>query len=103
MGTLFDVEIPKDNSPIEDVDITTTILYMSTVELKEFKILAKQGIKKMFGSEFQQKGNLTDYILELIRKDNNIEVPLPYDYKLPFCGKIFNEEINENYVKKNNE
>ena len=70
MGTLFDLDIPKNNEPREDVNITTTILYMSETELKEFKKLCKEGIKKLFGAEFQQKGNLTDYILHLIRKDN---------------------------------
>ena len=70
---LFGNEIPKNNDPIEDVDITTFILYLSTVELKEFRKLAKQGIKKLYGEEFQQKGNVTDYILTLMRKDNDTE------------------------------
>lgn len=73
---LFDVEIPKKESVIQDVDITTTILYMSTKELKEFKDLAKEGIKKLFGEEFQQKGNLTDYLLTLMRNNdtkNNVK------------------------------
>lgn len=70
MLSLFETEIPKDNSPIQDVDITTTILYMSVEELKEFKKLAKEGIKRLWQQEFQQKGNLTDYILYLMRKDN---------------------------------
>lgn len=68
MGLLFNTDIPKDESPIQDVDITTTILYMSTKELKEFKELAKAGIKEMFGADFQQKGNLTDFILNLMRE-----------------------------------
>lgn len=71
MNTLFPLEIPKDNSPVQDIDITTTILYMSTHELKEFKKLAKEGIKRLWGKDFQQKGNLTDYILHLMRQDNN--------------------------------
>jgi hypothetical protein len=60
----------KQDLPLQDVEITTTILYMSKTELKEFKYLAKEGIKKLWGQEFQQKGNLTDYILHLMRKDN---------------------------------
>lgn len=70
MLELFDFSIPKNTDPKEDVEITTTILYMSKEELKEFKKLCKEGIKRHFGQEFQQKGNLTDYILHLIRKDN---------------------------------
>ena len=68
---LFEDEFEnKQDLPLQDVEITTTILYMSKAELKEFKQLAKEGIKKLWGQEFQQKGNLTDYILHLMRKDN---------------------------------
>jgi hypothetical protein len=68
---LFEDEFEnKQDLPLQDVEITTTILYMSKTELKEFKHLAKEGIKKLWGQEFQQKGNLTDYILHLMRKDN---------------------------------
>lgn len=59
----------KDNSPIENVEITTTILYFSRTELKEFKKKAKKGIERMYGQEYQQKGNLSDYLLTLIRQD----------------------------------
>lgn len=67
---LFEPEIPVNTNPIHTVDITTTILYMSTDELKEFKKLAKEGIKRLWKEDFQQKGNLTDYILHLMRQDN---------------------------------
>lgn len=67
---LFELNIPKNTEPKEDVEITTTILYMSSKELKEFKKLCKEGIKRIYGEQFQQKGNLTDYILYLVRKDN---------------------------------
>lgn len=69
---LFPIDIPKNTQPIQDVDITTTILYMSTDELKEFKKLAKEGIKRLWQEDFQQKGNLTDYILYLMREDNKL-------------------------------
>lgn len=67
---LFENILSKDDSPLENVEITTTILYMSKDELKEFKKLAKEGIKRLWKCDFQQKGNLSDYILHLIRKDN---------------------------------
>ena len=70
MLTLFEESIPKNEEPIQEVDITTTILYMSTKELKEYKKMAKKGIKRLWKEDFQQKGNLTDYILHLMRKDN---------------------------------
>lgn len=68
--SLFDLHIPKNTDPIENVEITTTILYMSKKELREFKALAKEGIKRLWKDDFQQKGNLTDYILHLMREDH---------------------------------
>tara|TARA_R110000796_G_scaffold76047_2_gene170182 strand:+ start:64 stop:282 length:219 start_codon:yes stop_codon:yes gene_type:complete len=65
---LFEDEWGIDNSPIDDTEITTTILYFSTQELKEFKRLCKIGIKFEFGAEYQQKGNLTDFLLKTLKK-----------------------------------
>ena len=50
---LFDDERGVDNSPIEEVEITTTMLYFSRQELKEFKQLCKKGIKQEFGEQYQ--------------------------------------------------
>lgn len=69
-NTLFDDDIPKNESPLQDVNITTMLLYMSEEENKEFKALCKEGIKKLFPDDYREKGNLTDYLLHLIRKDN---------------------------------
>ncbi len=68
---LFEDNWGVDNSPIEDVEITTTILYFSRTELKEFKKLCKKGIKQEFGEEYQQKGNLSDLLLKILRKEYN--------------------------------
>jgi len=68
---LFEDNWGVDNSPIEDVEITTTILYFSRQELKEFKKLCKKGIKQEFGEEYQQKGNLSDLLLKILRKEYN--------------------------------
>jgi hypothetical protein len=68
---LFEDNWGVDNSPIEDVEITTTILYFSRQELKEFKKLCKKGIKQEFGGEYQQKGNLSDLLLKILRKEYN--------------------------------
>jgi hypothetical protein len=68
---LFDDNWGVDNSPIEDVEITTTILYFSRTELKEFKRLCKKGIKQEFGEEYQQKGNLSDLLLKILRQNYN--------------------------------
>lgn len=65
---LFADEWGVDNSPIDNTEITTTILYFSTEELKEFKALCKKGIKKEFGSQYQLKGNLSDLLLIILRE-----------------------------------
>lgn len=63
---LFEDDWGKDNSPIENVEITTTILYFSKEESKQFKYLCKEGMKAEFGPEYQDKGNLSDLLLKLL-------------------------------------
>lgn len=64
-----ELSIPKNTELIEeDPQITTTILYMSKKELLRFKELAKIGIKEMFNQNYEQKGNLTDFILRLLEE-----------------------------------
>ena len=69
MNGLFEDEWGVDNSELDNTEITTTILYFSNEELLEFKTLCKKGIKKEFGEEYQQKGNLPDFLLKLLRKN----------------------------------
>lgn len=63
---LFEDDWGKDNSPVDNTEITTTILYFSKEELKEFKTLCKEGMKLEFGNEFQEKGNLSDLLLKIL-------------------------------------
>ena len=63
---LFEDEWGIDTSPTDNTEITTTILYFSSDELKRFKHLSKIGIKKEFGQDFQQKGNLSDFLLKIL-------------------------------------
>ncbi len=65
---LFADEWGVDNSPIDNTEITTTLLYFSAEELKEFKSLCKKAIKKEFGDEYQQKGNLSDLLLNILKE-----------------------------------
>jgi hypothetical protein len=65
---LFELQYEENNDPIEDVNITTTILYYSEEELKEFKALAKVGIRAEFKQDFSQKGNLSDFLLLILRR-----------------------------------
>ena len=68
---LFEDDWGVDNSPIENVEITTKMIYFSRQELKEFKTLCKKGIKKEFGQEYQQKGNLSDLLLKVLKEKYN--------------------------------
>lgn len=63
---LFETEWGLDNSPIDNTEITTTILYFSKDELIKFKHLCKIGIKIEFGQDYQQKGNLSDFLLKIL-------------------------------------
>jgi hypothetical protein len=68
---LFEDDWGIGNQEIENVEITTTILYFSREELKEFKTLCKKGIKQEFGESYQQKGNLSDLLLKILKQKYN--------------------------------
>lgn len=65
---LFEDNWGVDNSPIDETEITTTILYFSTDELRQFKKLCKKGIKAEYNDEFKQKGNLSDFLLLILKR-----------------------------------
>lgn len=65
---LFETDWGVDNSEIDNTEITTTLLYFSKEELQQFKKLCKAGIKKEFGAEYQQKGNLSDLLLKILNE-----------------------------------
>jgi len=65
---LFETDWGIDNSKPDNTEITTTILYFSKEELAQFKKLCKIGIRKEFGEEFQQKGNLSDFLLKILNE-----------------------------------
>lgn len=63
---MFESLLEPDNSPIEDVNITTTMLYYSTEEHREFKELCKLGMVSMYGDKFGE-ANVSDFLLALLR------------------------------------
>jgi len=65
---LFETDWGVDNSEVDNTEITTTILYFSKEELAQFKKLCKVGIKNEFGVEYQQKGNLSDFLLKILNE-----------------------------------
>lgn len=68
MIKLFEDDWGVDNSPIDNTEITTTILYFSEEELKLFKKLCKKGIQELYKQEYQQKGNLSDFLLHTLKQ-----------------------------------
>lgn len=68
MSTLFEEEFPEDNSPKEDVRITTTLLYYSEQELKEFKKLCKLAMKQKYGDKAVTEGNISDLLLNDLKE-----------------------------------
>lgn len=64
---LFEYEWGEDNSPLDNTEITTTILYFSKEELAEFKALCKTGMKQMFGEKVIEKGNISDFLLNTLK------------------------------------
>jgi len=65
---LFETDWGVDNSPNDNTEITTTILYYSTDELNIFKSLCKKGIRIEFGDDYQEKGNFSDLILIILKE-----------------------------------
>lgn len=64
----LDLEIYNvDESPKDDTEIIQVLLYYSKQELEEFRSLCKIGIKKEFGKQALEKGNVSDFILTLLK------------------------------------
>ncbi len=69
---LFKDDWGVDNSPPDNTEITSTMLYFSTNELKDFKRLCKVAMKKEYGEQVFEKGNLSDLLLLILSRYENI-------------------------------
>ncbi|AFM54745.1 hypothetical protein P12024L_25 [Nonlabens phage P12024L] len=69
---LFETDWGINESPTDETEITTTILYFSKEELKEFKSLCKKGMKFEYGSDVFEKGNLSNFLLKILKKYENV-------------------------------
>lgn len=69
---LFEDDWGVDNSPPDNTEITTTMLYFSTDELKEFKRLCKLAMKQEYGDQVFEKGNLSNLLLLILRRYENL-------------------------------
>lgn len=66
---LFELEQPKDDSPIERLNITYIQLYYDDVQMQQVKQLCKHGMIKMYPNDYQ-KQNISDFIFELLKLYN---------------------------------
>ncbi len=65
---LFEPDFGEDNSPQDDTEITTTILYYGQDELATFKRLCKLAMIRMHGHEMaKERGNISDAVLAALR------------------------------------
>jgi hypothetical protein len=71
MDNLFDVipDFGKDTSKPDGTQITTTLLlFYSQQELDEFKQLCKRGIRKEYPLTYLEEGNVSDFLLLLLKR-----------------------------------
>lgn len=64
---LFEDEWGEDNSPVDNTEIRTTLLYYSKEELEEFKKLCKVALQKEFPDTYKEDGNVSDLLLKILR------------------------------------
>ena len=57
-----------DQNPLDDTQITTTLLYYSEQELKEFKSCAKILMRKYWGSNYKD-ADISTLILKLFKNE----------------------------------
>ena len=69
---LFEDDWGVDNSPTDNTEITTTMLYFSNEELKQFKRLCKLAMKREYGDQVFEKGNLSNLLLLILSRYENI-------------------------------
>jgi hypothetical protein len=66
---LFEHDYGQGSKVEDKTEIVTTLLYFAEPELKEFKKLCKVGMKIEFPETYLDKGNITDLLLHLLRKN----------------------------------
>jgi hypothetical protein len=67
---LFEQELPKDNSPIERLNVTYIQLYYSDEEMRQFKDMCKRGMMRLWPDTYQQQ-NVSDFIFNLVKNYTN--------------------------------
>ena len=65
---LFEDDWGVDQSPIEEIEITTTLLYYNKDELLLFKKLCKKAMQIEYPENFREDGNISDLLLKILKK-----------------------------------
>lgn len=66
---LFEYEFEPNNDPVDDTEITGTLLYYTKQNRQLFKKLCKTGMEKTYTKEELEEANISDFILQTL---NNI-------------------------------
>ncbi len=76
---LFDQEYEQDNSPIDNTDIVQILLYFDQFEAKDFKFYCKELMKKEWPEDFIDKGNLSDLLIKILKREYEKNCLTPKD------------------------
>ena len=63
---LFEYEFEQNTEPVDNTEITGTLLYYTKENRKEFKRLCKTGMEQTYTKEKLQEANISDFILQLL-------------------------------------
>lgn len=64
---LFEYEFEQNTEPIDNTEITGTLLYYTKENRKEFKLLCKKGMEQTYTKEQLQEANISDFILKTLK------------------------------------
>lgn len=65
---LFEYEFEQNTEPVDNTEITGTLLYYTKENRKEFKRLCKKGMEQTYTKEQLEEANISDFILQLLIK-----------------------------------
>ena len=64
---LFEYEFEQNTEPIDNTEITGTLLYYTKDNCKEFKLLCKKGMEQTYTKEQLKEANISDFILKTLK------------------------------------
>tara|TARA_R110001592_G_scaffold231480_3_gene488620 strand:+ start:1327 stop:1551 length:225 start_codon:yes stop_codon:yes gene_type:complete len=64
---LFEYEFEQNVEPVDDTEITGTLLYYTKDNRKLFKQLCKKGMEQTYNKDLLQEANISDFILKTLK------------------------------------